>query len=68
MSQATKLKYIVNYNHATFNTKTRKYETNEDAYDNLKEANAHRWRCERCQYKVGTYSKLIPHKNEYHSY
>jgi hypothetical protein len=40
MSQATKLKYIVNYNHATFNSKTRKYETNEDTYDNLKEAKA----------------------------
>jgi hypothetical protein len=40
MSQATKLKYIVNYNHTTFNSKTRKYETNEDTYDNLKEAKA----------------------------
>lgn len=68
MRQATKLKYIVNYSHATFNSKTMKYQTNGDTYDNLKEAKANRWRCEKCQYQVGTYSKLILHKNEYHSY
>jgi hypothetical protein len=68
MSRATKLKYIVNYNHATFNSKTKKYETKEGTYDSLKEVKANRWRCEKCQYQIGIYDKLILHKNEYHSY
>jgi hypothetical protein len=68
MSQATKLKYIINYNHATFNPKTKKYETKQGTYDSLKEVKANQWRCEKCQYQVGTYNKLIIHKSEYHSY
>jgi hypothetical protein len=40
MSQATKLKYIVNYNHATFNAKTKKYETKQGTYDSFKEVKA----------------------------
>ena len=68
MSQVIKLKYVVNYNHAIFNSKTKKYETNECTYSNLKEAKANRWKCEKCQYAVGTHEKLVLHKNQHHSY
>jgi hypothetical protein len=68
MPQGSKLKYAVNYNHATFNYKTRKYETKEGAYLSLREAKANCWRCEKCQYLFGTFNKLMLHKNEYHSY
>ena len=68
MYQETKLKYIINYNHAVFNSETKKYETKQVAYDSLKEAKANRWRCEKCQFQVGIYKKLLLHKNKYHSY
>jgi hypothetical protein len=68
MSKAIKLKYLINYNYATFNTKTMKYETKQEIYNTLKEAKANRWRCEKCQYLVGTYNRLVLHKNEHHSY
>ncbi len=68
MSQAIKLRYIVNYNHAIFNSKTKMYETSERTYNSLREAKANKWKCEKCQYQVGTYNKLILHKTEYHSY
>lgn len=67
-SQPIKLKYIVNYAHAIFNYETKKYETDKCRYNSLTEAKANRWKCEKCQYRVGTYKKLILHKNEYHSY
>jgi hypothetical protein len=65
MVQAIKLKYVVYYNHAIFNSKTNKYETNGGTYNSLSEAKANRWKCEKCQYQIGTYDKLVLHKNEY---
>ena len=44
------------------------YETNERTYNSPREAKANKWKCEKCQYHVGTYNKLIRHKAEYHSY
>lgn len=68
MCPAIKLKYMINYNHATYNYVTEKYQAKEDTYLNLKEAKANRWRCEKCQYRGGTFNTLLLHKNECHSY
>ena len=68
MVQTIKLKYAVYYNHAIFNSKTKKYETNGCTYNSLSEAKTNRWKCEKCQYQIGTYNKLVLHKNQYHSY
>jgi len=67
MVQAIKLKYAVYYNHAIFNSKT-KYEINGCTYNSLSEAKENRWKCEKCQYQIGTYNKLVLHKNQYYSY
>jgi len=68
MSQIIKLKYKVNYNHAIFNYRTKKYESKEATYHSLGEAKANQWKCEKCQWLFGTFKKLTVHKIETHSY
>ena len=68
MHKPVKLRYVVNYDHAIFNSNIKKYQTNKCTYNSLREAKANRWKCEKCQYQVGAYNKLILHKNENHSY
>jgi hypothetical protein len=42
MSQAVKLMYTVNLNHAIFDPKTKRCETNEETYSSLKEVGQHK--------------------------
>jgi hypothetical protein len=69
MSQVARLKYKVYYHDAIFNYKTKKYESNDGtAYSSRSEAKANQWKCEKCQFMVGSFKKLVVHKVEQHSY
>jgi hypothetical protein len=65
MSQAVKLKQIVNHNHAIFNPKTKKCELTKKLIIVLKSGSIHG--DAKRSISVRTYNKLIFHKNEYHT-
>jgi hypothetical protein len=47
-SHVIKLKYRINYNRAIFNYKSKRYENKGATYSTLGNANANRWKCEKC--------------------
>lgn len=69
MSQVVKLKYKAYYNNTFFNYKTNKYESEDGySYSSRGEAKSNQWKCEKCQFMVGSFKKLAVHKVEQHSY
>lgn len=68
MVDLTKLKYKVNYNHYTYNFKTKRYESKEATYSSYEQARANQWKCEKCYKLFATLKQLRLHKLEYHSY
>ena len=61
-------KYVLNFNLASYNITTRRYENIDSIYENFKEASKSRWKCEKCPEKFGTFKGLLGHKVDSHSY
>jgi PHP family Zn ribbon phosphoesterase len=64
----TQKKYALNFNLASYNARTGRYENIDCVYENFKEASKSRWKCEKCSQKFRTFEDLMGHKVDSHSY
>jgi hypothetical protein len=68
VSIMTLKKYALNFNLASYNVRTGRYENIDCIYENFKEASKSRWKCEKCSEKFRTFRDLMGHKVDSHSY
>jgi transcriptional regulator NrdR family protein len=61
-------KYLINFNGANYNFKTRSYETKDGRNMSYEDASKYKWKCEKCPETFTNYELLKDHKNQVHSY
>jgi hypothetical protein len=61
-------RYQLNFNLASYNIRTRRYENIDCIYESFKDASKVRWKCEKCSEKFRTFKELMGHKVDSHSY
>ena len=61
-------KYQLNFNLASYNIRTGRYENIDCIYQSFKDASMARWKCEKSSEKFRNFKQLMGHKIDSHSY